>query len=583
MAIKYYGSCSGNAGSKYNIWLEVAENSQSIENNSSNITLKLKLKRNDGYSGSAYNLNENENFAKITINGNIVVSKNLEIDTRNNVMVTLLTWKGDVTHNTDGTLIINVAGVFTMSGTSLDGGSVSGSFQCVSIPRSSSFSLSKTSVVPDEEITIYINSNSSVFSHKLILELGDYVSKITIPANINEYLFSIPEEWARALPKSKTGNIAVTLKTYSNGKSVGSVKKQIVLEIPETENFLPEYLVNVKDNKNGLVPSNWSAVLQNRSTLTVKIHSMVTKFGATISSSYIIVGDIKKYGLEADFDLPDSGMIKITTHLEDSRGFVKEETYIYEVCAYISPTINCNSLIRCDSSGAVSENGTSALLDYTPYYSSVYGLNYVRCYAKYKKNGDTTYSEPILLTQNPFIIDGNFSLNSSYDFIIYVKDAVSSEQFEITRSLASGYIAFNIRKGGKGAAFGCYSENENELTVGYNLNLKGEITSRNLSGSINSGAGFSLQSVDVKGFDCLSTVVLKVEIKAENNINSGEWNELFSLTSSPPLINTSLNVVTGNYEIDKNIKCFIDTTGVAKLISAINIAKDTRIYINGFY
>jgi hypothetical protein len=91
MAIKYYGSCSGNAGSKYNIWLEVAENSQSIENNSSNITLKLKLKRNDGYSGSAYNLNENENFAKITVNGNIVVSKNLEIDTRNNVTVTLLT------------------------------------------------------------------------------------------------------------------------------------------------------------------------------------------------------------------------------------------------------------------------------------------------------------------------------------------------------------------------------------------------------------------------------------------------------------------------------------------------------------
>ena len=65
MAIKFYGSCSGNAGPKYNIWLEVTENSQSIENNSSNVTLKLKLKRNDGYAESAYNLNETENFTKI--------------------------------------------------------------------------------------------------------------------------------------------------------------------------------------------------------------------------------------------------------------------------------------------------------------------------------------------------------------------------------------------------------------------------------------------------------------------------------------------------------------------------------------
>ena len=98
MAIKFYGSCSGKAGPKYNIWLEVTENSPSIENNSSNVTLKLKLKRNDGYAESAYNLNETENFAKITIGENIVISKNLKIDTRNNATVTLLTWTGDVTH-----------------------------------------------------------------------------------------------------------------------------------------------------------------------------------------------------------------------------------------------------------------------------------------------------------------------------------------------------------------------------------------------------------------------------------------------------------------------------------------------------
>lgn len=481
----------------------------------------------------------------------MVASKNLEIDTRNNVTVELLNWNGNVEHNSDGSLALNVSGEFTMSGTSLKGGSVNGDFQCVSIPRKSSFSLSKTSILPDEEILVKINSNSSSFSHKLILELGDFFDELIIPETTTECSFVVPKEWASALPKSKSGILIVTLKTYSGNKSIGSKKTQITFQIPETDDFLPAYNVYVTAKKNGLVPSNWNAVLQNRSTLTVKLNSAVCKYGANIQSSYIIVGNIKKYGIEAEFDLPDSGTIPIITHIEDSRGFVREKENIYDVCPYSSPTIDCKCLVRCDSTGAISENGTSALIDYTPIYSSVYGLNFVRCYVKYKRNDETAYSEPIQMTQTPFILNAEFQTNSSYDFVIYIKDAVSSEQFEIERSLTSGYVAFNIRKGGKGAAFGCYSENENELTIGYNVNIKGEIISKNLNSKINAGAGFSVESVDIKDFSPLSSVFLRVKMNAENNITSGSYVKLFSLTGETPVINTLLNAFTGNYEIDK--------------------------------
>ena len=39
MAINIYGSCSGSSGSKYDIWLNVKQNSQSIEDNKSNVTV----------------------------------------------------------------------------------------------------------------------------------------------------------------------------------------------------------------------------------------------------------------------------------------------------------------------------------------------------------------------------------------------------------------------------------------------------------------------------------------------------------------------------------------------------------------
>ena len=42
----FYGACTGKAGGKYNVWLSVIQNYQSIETNASNISVGLYLKRN---------------------------------------------------------------------------------------------------------------------------------------------------------------------------------------------------------------------------------------------------------------------------------------------------------------------------------------------------------------------------------------------------------------------------------------------------------------------------------------------------------------------------------------------------------
>ena len=152
MAVKIFGTCSGNSGGKYNLWLEVTENSHSTKNNASNITVNLKLKRNDGYSNSAYNLNKSDNFAKITINGSVKASGNLVIDTRSSAVVVLSSWTGNVLHDATGKLKITVGGSFTMNGTSLSGGTVSGEFNCVTIPRTTPFTLNKTNVNCGESV-----------------------------------------------------------------------------------------------------------------------------------------------------------------------------------------------------------------------------------------------------------------------------------------------------------------------------------------------------------------------------------------------------------------------------------------------
>ncbi len=135
---KVNGACKGSNYSKYSTWIDLTVNSQSAAGNKSNVTVTLKLQRNDGVKQSAYNLN-NTNPVTLSVGGAVRVSKKIGIDTRNNKIITLASWSGDITHNSDGTLSLSVSGSFSLSGTStLTGGSVSGAIAINPISRNPS-------------------------------------------------------------------------------------------------------------------------------------------------------------------------------------------------------------------------------------------------------------------------------------------------------------------------------------------------------------------------------------------------------------------------------------------------------------
>ena len=582
MANKYYGSCSGNSGAKYDLWLDVTENSHSIENNTSYLSIKLYLKRNDGYSGSAYNLNENENFAKITINGTNKASKNLKIDTRNNVTVTLVTWSGDVKHNADGTLTISVGGSFTMGGTSLSGGSASGDFKCVTIPRTSSFVLNKTIANPNEVIAVTISSASTAFSHKLVFKTGDYRTVQDIAAGVTNTSFSIPSFWANAFPASQQGTISVTVKTYNNSTLVGTSTKYITLTIPATDEFLPDFNTSLTFN-NSALPSGWNVVLQNISTVTAKVQSATGKYGSQIASAYIICNNYTKSGIEASFDLPNTGTSTVVFRVTDTRGFTRDKVQYFGVIAYSQPTVVFNSVYRCDSAGNPSESGAYAKIDFTTKFSTVNNLNTPVVRLRYKKSTDSALSNYVSLSSSPAIINGNFSQSSSYDFIIEITDKVTQSPFVVARTLSSGTIPFNIKSGGKGAAFGCYSENDNELTVGYDLNVKGKIKYNDLSSAMIIDSNFYKTFSEIKSFSCLGLTSIKCGFLTNASVAVNTWVKLFQITTNPPPVAVPLRIVTGNITVDKNIMAFIDKTGEVFICSEAQILGGYGIYISGVY
>jgi hypothetical protein len=61
---------NGNANSDYEFLLKWVRNSYSIENNTSNITITLSVRRTDGYADSAANLNKKPRVTLTVNNAN---------------------------------------------------------------------------------------------------------------------------------------------------------------------------------------------------------------------------------------------------------------------------------------------------------------------------------------------------------------------------------------------------------------------------------------------------------------------------------------------------------------------------------
>ncbi len=580
MAINIYGSCSGSSGSKYDIWLNVKQNSQSIEENKSNVTVKLCLKRNDGYASSAYNLNESSNTVILKVGGKEKVNKNLTIDTRNNVTVTLATWTGDVTHQADGTLSLTLSSSFLMGGTGLSGGSVSGNFNCTDIPRASTLTLSKSSLNPLESVGATLNVASDGFSHKIKWSLGESSVTHSLSAGVTKDAFTVPLSWAEEIVSAKSGKISVTLATYKGTKKIGSKAYSLKLIIPATEEFLPDFNL-ITERIDNSVPAEIGEYVKGKSQIKLNIENLNLKHSAKASSYTAKVGSSSKTKLPATFDLTKSGEITVSVTVKDSRGFSVTKTETINVLNYSVPTVSVNSLYRCDKNGNKTTSGTYLLCNLNIKFSSVNDKNIPCITYKYKKADGDTYSGEIPIGESVSILgSGEFLNNSSYILAFKITDSITEENDFIEVTVPSADIPFNIRKGGKGASFGCYSEKENELTVAWDLNVKGDLVYENV------GIETSLLVTDKRGIvrylPCLELVVVRLRFTANQSISAGSSHIIATFEKTPTLFTpVTVSINTGSEKIGQGgIK---SETGQLVINSDKTIEAGDYIYVSGVY
>ncbi len=444
----------------------------------------------------------------------------------------------------------------------------------------STLTLSKSSLNPGETVGATLSVADSGFNHEIKWSLGDSSVTHSLSSGVSQDAFTVPLSWAEEIVNAKSGYISVTLTTYKGTEKIGSKAYSLKLIIPATEEFLPEFnlVTNRIDNS---VPEEIGEYIKGKSQVELLVDSLSLKHGASIFSYTARVGSASESTVPATFDLTKAGELTVSVTVKDSRGFSVTKSSEIKVLDYSVPTISVESLYRCDELGNKTTRGTNLLYHITTNYSSLNDKNSPVVTYKYKNADNGTYSDEKTIRDSVSIIgNGEFLNSTAYIVAFKITDSITTDN-DFTEVLIPGAdIPFNIKKGGKGASFGCYAEKNNELTVAWNLNVKGDMVYENV------GTEISSLVTDKRGIvryiPCMELVILRLRFTANEAVSAGSSHTIATLEKIPSLF-TPVNVVIGTGAEKIGQGGIKSETGELVISSDKTIDAGEYIYVSGVY
>lgn len=437
---KITGTCDN---SHYTLTCEWSA-TQNIANNTSTITAKVYLNGN-GYATDS-------NYWDCTINGT-QVTNDKDAYVSGNTLLGQRTWT--VTHTSSGTCSTTISFSYsnglTSKGTyTTKTGSGSGTITLDTIPRTSSFTLSKSSMDMGASQTVNISRASSSFTHTIQYTFGDTTITSHTKTGSTSVSFTPSVDLANKIPNATSGTCTVKVTTYSGNTSIGSSSKTFTLTVPSDVKPTVTALNPVYNNTlNGLTIAGKS---------TVKVTPSASgSYGSTIKSYSYSGAGLSGTGSTKTTGTLSAGTHTITVTATDSRGRTNTASVSFTAYAYSAPTCSI-SCYRTDSSGNANASGTYAKLRLTWNISNPNSTNANTHTFKieWKKASDTTWSSGWKggdlgnYNATNYIYDGGsgWVTTTSYNIKFTVTDSFGSASAICTLSTINALL--NLEKNGVG-------------------------------------------------------------------------------------------------------------------------------------
>ena len=473
------GTISNTFRTGYAIRIVWNTNSQSVSDNTSNITAKVQLVS----LGSSYTIvSSASKNGSLTING-VTYNFTFSAALSGNQAKTLFTKTVNVPHNADGsktcafstTCGINV----TLGGTYFGNVSASGSGVFDSIARASTIAsvTSSVEITGSNAVTVSITRASSSFTHTVVYSLGSYSYTQTGIGTSASY--AIPVAWINAMPNSTSGQATVQVTTYSGSTKIGNTaSRTFTVTVPST--VVPTIgSVGITEATAGLA-SKFGAFIQNRSKLNVAITASGT-YGSTITQYKTYIQAIEYLGNSFTTNtITASGTIGVVTIVTDSRGRSARYDGSITVLAYSVPTISAFSAYRSNSTGVQDYEGQYLKITLNFLITNLNNLNDKYYEIVYRLKGTTTWSfieSGNLYSKDASIVTGAlFNPDNAYDLALNVYDYFT--EAHATIDVPTAFTLVDFHRSGKGLAFGKVAQLEC-MEIALDVDLTGELLQEN--------------------------------------------------------------------------------------------------------
>lgn len=427
----------------YKFKLEVIENSTSVVENASNVTINFYGAMYSGWGFSGFKTPKATIKVDDVNKADKTVSK---ITSTNYVLLATITY--DVKHENDGTKKINVVGEFNPNATDYSylprKTTISADVILSTIAQRTEITVSDTYI--ESNPTILLNKKNDNFTTTLQYQFNGQTDWTVIATKITDKTYyngwNIPSSVYELIPNSTNILCKVQAITYSGEEQVGEIYETSFYAIASEEKCRPELsnlsITNSVDYSSLTGSSNkfikyiskpkiiWSANAKNSATIRNQ-----TINGNSCTSPYTAPSWL------------DSYIIGIT----DSRGFPNTHTYDsnnMEIVDYVPLTLVANAKRHLPTDGKIDIsikgnwfNGNFGIVD-----------NEITAYYKYRIKGTDSWTtsniESLTIQNNTYSYEAtieNFDYQKSYEFVFYVNDKVSDVD-----SINSGTIVVPLGK-----------------------------------------------------------------------------------------------------------------------------------------
>ncbi|MEE0969622.1 MAG: hypothetical protein U0M06_09650 [Clostridia bacterium] len=477
--------------------------------NSTNIstnTSRVRILWQSTQSGDSWNGYTRTAKYYISINGEAEREYTVSYTLPQSSTKTILDTTISVTHKGDGSGTVKVR---TWMDTRISAGVIekTQSLTLTTIPRASTIT-SASNATLGTACAIKWTPLSASFRYKLKFTLGSFSyttgaihPNTTAAYTYDKYSLPIADIAPKIVGKPPSASMSVTLYTYSDSNAsvqIGSASTTtFTVTVPDNDSTKPSVTMTLSP----VTPYTKfaSLYLQGRSKVKATI-SGSGKHGASISS-YNVQVDGKSYASPYTSDtLRKSGSVTVVGTATDSRGFSKTSSQSINVIAYdppyIAPSEGYKSVIceRCTEDGTASDTGTCLHIKGTRNYTKIntggiVNTCSVRC--RYKPESGSWSHNPgdgvaVLLwtdtsTDEFDVLLPNIVSNTMLSYMVelnIIDDTYTPSAMVF--NIPSEAIDFELREGGKGAAFGKHAVTEDLLDCVWNakfhknLSIQGE-------------------------------------------------------------------------------------------------------------